>query len=506
MKKRIKNKLLKKNTLPPTPEIENNIGVDAGAWFSPDRNFNLWPSFDPRLEINNWQMETIWRRSRSLFANSPEIRQAVKQMRLLMGYILPLPKTRDKEFNRAAREAFMRRAMNPRLFEASGRINFLQAQKWIEERAIIDGDNLTVLTKHNYDKGGGIALFSAPQITGNEPVGDNLRTGVIMGRAGRVSKYLIKDFTTKAVQEIPASRCVLYSHNPDPADPRAVSELLAGICTCKDIEDINRLHKQQTKLAALFGLIETKDINDKRSGLNDLIQKRRKGGDTNCAEIKEENPLIVDGVKAITLEPGRDLKTLHNTNPSNETRAFVKDLIRNLAFSVGLDPEVLYDINALGSGSIRFSLAKCRDWARERNNDREVWANRIYQHIIASEIEAGRLAPCKYAEDTYNVKWILRNEWSIDLRHDAQAFISLYNQGLVTGDEWTLSHYGMTLEEVAEKRADEFCHIKEIAETYNLPVDLLIPNQLGGSPIDWSEDKEHTCPEDGEPESTEPEN
>ena len=281
MKKRLKNKLLKKNS-----ELTNNIGVDAGAWFNPDRNFNLWPSFDPRQEINNWQMETIWRRARSLFSNAPEIKQAVKQMRLLMGYILPLPKTRDKEFNRAAREAFMRRAMNPRLFEASGRLNFLQAQKWIEERAIIDGDNLTVLTKHNYDRGGGIALYSAPQVTGNKPSDDNLRTGVIMGRAGRVSKYLVKDFTSNVVQEIPASRCVLYSHNPDPADPRAISELLTGICTCKDVDDINRLHKQQIKLAALFGLIETKDLNDKRSGLNDLIQKRKSPAQT--CEAKEE--------------------------------------------------------------------------------------------------------------------------------------------------------------------------------------------------------------------------
>ena len=68
-------------------------------------------------------------------------------MVLLMGYILPLPNTRDKEFNEAARRVFMRRAMNPRLFETSGRLNFIQAQKYIEERAIIDGDVLTVLSK-----------------------------------------------------------------------------------------------------------------------------------------------------------------------------------------------------------------------------------------------------------------------------------------------------------------------------------------------------------------------
>lgn len=483
--------------------IENiKNSVEASSIYQPDRNFALWHSLDPKQEISDWQLDTIWRRARSLYTNTPEVQMAVKTMSLLMGYILPKPSTRDKKFNEAARKAFMRRAMNPRLFESSGRLNFLQAQKWIEERAIIDGDNLTVLTKHNYDKGGGITLYSAPQVTGNEKNRNNKRIGTVMGRGGRVSKYLIKDFNDNTVFEVPASRCIMYTHSNDPTDPRSVSELIGAICTAKDIDDINKLQKQQVKVASTFGLVETKDVNDKRSGLNDLIQQRRNGGPI---KVEEEQPLYIDGVKAISLEPGRKLETLQNHNPSNETRAFVKDLLRNLAFSVGLDPEVLYDVNSLGSGAIRFSLAKSKDWARTRNYDREVWANKIYQHIIACEIEAGRLAPCKFAEETFNVEWILRNEWSIDLRHDAQAFLNLYNQGLVTGDYWTLSHYGLTLEEVAAKRADEMLHIREVAESFGLPIEALIPNQLGSTPIDWqqNEETEHNCPEDTEPESVE---
>lgn len=500
MKKRVKNKIEKREV----PAAENNMGVQAASFFTPERNFPLWGSLDPKQEISNWQLETIWRRARGLYANSPEIRNAVKQLVLLSGYILPLPNTRDKEFNEAARRAFMRRAMNPRLFETSGRLNFLQTQKWLEERAIIDGDCLTVLTRLGAEKGGAVALYSAPQVTGEKPNEETLRTGCVCGRSGRVLKYLVKEFNTNEIQEIPASRCVMYTHTPDPADPRTVSELLAGICTCKDIDDINRLHKQQVKLASLFGLIETKDINDKRSGLNDLIQKRHNssqnaGAATACKQ--PEQPLYIDGVKAISLEPGRELKTLDSRNPSNEVRAFVKDLIRNLAYSLGIDPELLYDVNSLGSGAIRFSLAKAKDWARIRNYDREVWANRVYQHIIANEIEEGRLAPCKYPEDTYNVTWIMRNHWSIDLRHEAQAFIALYSKGLTTGDVWTLANYGLTFEDVMKKRAEEFATAKMIAEDYGLPVDLLIPNELGGTPVDWDAVDEDAKAEDNSPET-----
>ena len=483
-------------------EVSNNLGLDA-ATISPDRIFPLWGSLNPRDEVNDYNLETIWRRARGLYYNFAEIRQAVKTMTMLMGYILPLPNTRDMEFNKAARCAFIRIAMNPKLFEVSGRLNFLQAQKYIEERAIIDGDVLTVMTRNAYDNTARVAYYSAPQVIGQGNVANNdYRVGCQMGKNGRVLKYLIKDYNSNDVDEIPASRCHMYTHSPNPADPRTPSELIAAITTAKDIKDINALHKQQVKVAALFGLIETKDLNDKKPALSDIAATRRNGNNTSVT-AKPEAPLIIDGVKAISLEPGRKLETLHNNNPSNEIREFIKDLIKDIAYSVGLDPEVLYDINSLGSGSIRFSLAKCKDFARMRNYDREVWANRIYQHIISTEISAGRLQPCKYVEDTYNVKWILRNEWSIDLRHDAQAYIALYNQGLVTGDEWTLSHYGLTLEEVAEKRADEYTHLRMIADTYGLPVNLLIPNPTGGTPIDWDStpDDEHDCPPDTEPET-----
>lgn len=497
------SKRYKKKNNTTTPIVENTYGVEAGQWFSPDRNFNLWPSFDPRQEITNWQMDLIWRRARALYANSPEIRNAVKQVKILMGYELPLPNTRDKEWNKAAREVFMRRAMNPRLFEASGRLNFIQYQQWLEERALIDGDALTVMTKIKADGGGQIALYAAPQVTGEKPSEDNLRTGCVVGRSGRVQKYILKDFDSNTYQEIPASRCVMYSHSPNPSDPRTVSELLSGICTAKDVEDINRLHKQMVKLQALFGLIETKDLNDKRSGLNDLIQQRKSKGDA-CA-IHEEAPLIIDGVKAISLEPGRRLETLNSHNPSGEVRAFVKDLIRNLAYSLGLDPEILFDVNSLGSGAIRFSLAKAKDFARIRNYDREVVLNRVYQHIIACEIEAGRLAPCKYAEETYNVQWVQRAEYTIDIRHTAQAFLALYDKGLVTPDEWTIANYGLTFEEVMEQRADAFAHAQMIANQYNIPVSLLIPNTAGNAPIEWTDEntENHECEKDTKPETTE---
>lgn len=165
MKKRLRKKLEKMN-------IQNQgVGVAAASW-SPSRAFVSWPSLNPRQEIGSWQMDRIWRRARSLYANCAEIKQAVNTLRLLVGTITPRPMSGNEEWDKKARAAFLNRVNNPYLFDANGRMNWEAAQNWIETRAIVDGDSLTVLTTAT-DGGGSIALYAAPQITGDGKYMDN---------------------------------------------------------------------------------------------------------------------------------------------------------------------------------------------------------------------------------------------------------------------------------------------------------------------------------------------
>ena len=76
-------------------EISNAIGIDAASW-SADRCFNLWPSLDPKDEVGSWQLEKIYKRARSLYANCPEIKNAVDTMALLVGHLMPLPQTSNE--------------------------------------------------------------------------------------------------------------------------------------------------------------------------------------------------------------------------------------------------------------------------------------------------------------------------------------------------------------------------------------------------------------------------
>lgn len=141
----------------------------------------------------------------------------------------------------------------------------------------------------------------------------------------------------------------------------------------------------------------------------------RNGGKIQSDNEEKPAPLMLGGVMATTLSQGHHIELLTDKRPSNETRAFCKDLINSLAFSVGLDYALLYAPQELGSAGVRFLIAKAKDWSEQRQQARRIWCNRVYKHIIAGEIAAGRLEPCPDNATAYDVKFVSKTHWSIDL-------------------------------------------------------------------------------------------
>lgn len=63
-------------------------------------------------------------------------------------------------------------------------------------------------------------------------------------------------------------------------------------------------------MGASFGVVETVDNNVKRTDVADLRMLRNGGGQAPDVPQSAYNPLQINGVSAITLSPGHDLKTL----------------------------------------------------------------------------------------------------------------------------------------------------------------------------------------------------
>lgn len=423
--------------------IKNSL-PDA-AMEGPSRAYMWWPStFNGRYEISDWALDRIWKRARSLYANCAEVRLAVQTLATLVGTIMPRPQSGDEEWDREAREAFINRVQNPFLFDSKGVLTWETLQHYIERRAIIDGDVLTVLTTAK-DGGGSIAVYQSPQITHDRDY-RNYRTGVEMDKQGRVKSYSLWDYDKEKAVQVSAHRAILYRHNPDPSDPRGHSELIAAINTAQDVYEIIGYNKASIKFASLFGLVETQDVNVTRASMGDL-QALRNPSKGAAQAANAPIPVAVGQTQAITLSPGHKLETIHDNRPSNEVREFLKMLVDSIAYSVGIDPVVLYRPEDMGSASVRFVIAKSKDIINQRLQDRIIWANKVYQYVLSCEVAAGRLRPCP-TKDWAKVKWICRNTWSIDLQRDAKTAVDLINRGLMSADDYALSTSGKSTEEI----------------------------------------------------------
>lgn len=457
--------------------VTMHMGVEA-ARYSPNRTLTLWPSVNPLAESDVWTLEECYRKARALYANSASVRMAVKAVVQLTGVLSPRPMTSDEEWNKLAREAFFARVNEPGLFDVSGRLTWVSAQNWIERRAVIDGDCLSVLAV-SADGGGTLAFYAAPQVTGAR---DAVAPGCRMDARGRVESYTVADYVRGDLAVVPAAAAVLYTHDPDPVNPRTVSELVSSITTAQDLHELNAYTKAGVKAAASYGLYETKALEDRNPGgdaLGGVKTKRQAAAAAAAAPRVAEPELEVSGVKVVSLAPGRDLHTLHDNRPSNETRAFSKDLRAEIAQGLGLPPEALYYLSDMGSASTRYMLEWVRAWREDRQVARVQWCNAVWRHIIGLEVAAGRLRPCKDKAWARRMRWVNRNDPTIDRGRETAAAINMIREGLMDADDWTLSTTGKTVEEIAQARVHVVSHVRLMAEAAGLTLAEVFPGAVG---------------------------
>ena len=433
-----------------------------------------WPTLDTRREITPWDQQTLYKSARALYFNCGRIRKAVELIVNLQGWAMPQPCTPDEEWNRTARRHFLRRVMNPAWFDTSGVLNFITAQLWLEQNRCIDGDALCVM-----GRSGDYATFSfykAPQVS-QDGYGHGLNTGVKVSGTGRAVSYSLYDYGTESPRDIPAAACWLYRHNPEPAYPRGISDLVAAIINAKDIAEISGYLKASLKLTAAIGLVETKRETDKHPGLAGRL--------TPSAPVTMGQGAIsvaqMIGATSITsLEPGRDVKVINDNRPGPNSKAFLDFLIADLAHSVGLDPTVLYDSTQLGSAGTRFDLAKLSRWAHKRLQWRTPGLTRIWRHVIACEISAGRLSP-PTAGQFDDVYWVPCRDMTIDVGRVASATIDLVREGLMSPAAFTLATEGMLPEDVDREKARRMANQRKLEQEFGLPPFALQQSAIGAT-------------------------
>lgn len=463
------------------PSAEMFGGFDA-AIPSPIRAFRWWPNTDARKEVDSWDLEILWRQARSLHANMPEVAMVVQTMVDLMGWLEPMPATADAEWNDLARRAFEDKCIDPSRFDLAGRMSWQSCQEWAEMRAIIDGDCL-VVNSRAADGSARFAFYEAPQLH-LSPEGKHTQPGVITNAATRVLYYVLAG--EKKETYIPAYAAFLYSQKKDPARVRSVSELTAGINNSADLQDVQSFTKAGIKFSASYAVVERKDKDAIRAEMQSAYLE--KTGSCPCPTSSGTASSLVSGPglatrfdsQVVSLAPGRSLEVIHDNRPSNETSGFMDKLVSTLAYSLGLDPAVVFFPEKMGSAAARFTLKKMGRTIRRRLRQRAALMSAIWQHFISCEIATGNLRPCR-DENWQRVRWIPLRDLTIDEGREIAGTINAVREGLADADRWTMSTEGKTQREILDARAENIRYAQELAHRLGVPLSTLLPGAVGST-------------------------
>lgn len=463
-------------------------GYDA-AMPSPMRAFRFWPTTDARKEVDAYDLHALWTQARSLAANMSEVALVVQRMTDLMGWLDPLPVSDDAEWNAEARRLWESRATVSGLFDLSGRMTWQSCQEWVEQRALIDGDCLVVLSR-GADGGARFAFYDAPQF-GKTPQGKYVQPGVVTNAASQVLYYVLQGQGKEVY--VPAYAGFLYSQHKDPARVRTVSELASAINNSSDLQDVQAFTKAGIKFSASYAVIETKTPDalraERQSAWREQLTGEKSSGEGTATG---ENATVTLppvsaaqwaprlGSEVVSLAPGRELKVLHDNRPSNETSSFMDKLASTLAYALGLDPAVVYFPEKLGSASARFTLGLMGRTVRRRLRQRAELAKFMWEHFIACEIAAGRLRPC-LAENWTSVRWIPQRDLTIDSGREITGVINAVREGLSDADRWTMSTEGKTWREIIRDRAENLRFARQLADELGVPLADILPGAVGST-------------------------
>lgn len=474
-----------------------NYAVDAArqdasaGWLS-----YFFPVISEKDEFSEADLLTIWRRARMLHVNAPHFAHLVASAVEFVGTIEPLPCTTDAAWNDEALRVWRARTKNANLFDLSHHRSFEQMMDAMEEAAIVDGDCF-LLPSFAPDGGASFAFVRAPQCGGAGQY-----AGVDYDAHGAPIKYYFRRGDA-APAAVPAHRVLHYAHKREASGLRGVSMLTPAIRHAQDIREIVGYTKQAVKLSAAFGLVETETRPQvgQTSAAGAVVANARKN------VIKTpEGPKVLAGsdISITTLLPGHDLKAINDPRPSQQVQQFLEFLGRLCAWSMGLEPQAVFEPEKLGSASVRLFTQKIARWQRRLLADKLPLASRIWQLTIAAEVAAGRLRPCADPE-WQNVRWVTEQGLTIDVGRESAAYASLIQQGLASRLDYTLATTRKTPIQIAREEAQFIAARHAAAREFGISYDELNPPLPGApSPSPNSDDVSVSPLPDDDPEAVVP--
>ncbi|HEX2101897.1 MAG TPA: phage portal protein [Candidatus Synoicihabitans sp.] len=440
-----------------------------GADTSRLRGYVYFPELDTRREISSYTRLELLRKARFLYANHGIAKRIVNGLaRMVAGTgLTPQAATLDKAWNALAEAEFAQRSESQFVFDVGGRYDFYKSQQAQLRFRYRDGDAASILTESEAG-GARFAFYEGHQI-GNAAIAPGLdqtlwRDGVRHDRHNRALAYRFLG-DNGSFTDVPSDDVIFFCDYERAGQGRGVTVLSHAVNHLLDSAEITGYIKTGVKLANQYGYwIE---YAQQTSGTSATATNR--GGTQKIST--PAGPVTLDriyGAGAIPdLPPGASLKFNASSHPHPNNLSLIEFLIRDIAWGVGLSPEVLWNIAALGGANTRFVLADTQGWIEEQQAELvRLYCSRVWIYTIAKAMKTGRLRRPTDPE-WWKHSWITPPRLTVDFGRDGKLHLEQLKMGVITYSR-LLGWQGQDFEAHTDKWLDEIAYVTSGLKRRNL--------------------------------------
>lgn len=475
-----------------------------GADNSRLRSYVYFPELDTRREISSYTRTELLRKARFLYANHGIAKRVVNGLaRMVAGTgLMPQGATKDRAWNNLAEKYFANQTGSAFVFDVGGRYDFAKSQQAQLRFRFRDGDSASILTESQAGNAR-FAFYEGHQIgnaTFTQLDQSRWHDGVMVDANNRPTMYrFLGDENT--FTDVRAEDVIFFCDYERAGQSRGLSVLSHAVNHLLDAAEITGFIKTGVKLANQYGYwIEY----DKDGTKPAETAARRVGGSGNTTQkiTTAAGPVTLKqiyGAGAIPdLPPGATLKFNAASHPHPNNLSLIEFLIRDIAWGVGLSPEIIWNIAALGGANTRFVLADAQGWIEEQQAELvRLYCSRVWVYTIAKAMKNGRLPKCSDPEWWVH-KWIRPPRLTVDFGRDGKLHLEMLKMGAINYSR-LLGWQGEDFETHTDKFLDEIAYFKTGLDRRKLTWDDLQQwrNQVGFRPA--GDDTADAAAQDGAP-------
>jgi capsid protein len=175
------------------------------------------------------------------------------------------------------------------------------------------------------------------------------------------------------------------------------------------------------------------------------------------------------GGKVIALEPGESMDSFQSNRPNATFTGFLSALERDISMGV-LPYEFVSDSSKLGGATVRLITAKAgRVFSKYQSIIIENFCVPTWGYIIGQGIADGEIPD---DPDWNRVSWTTPKSVTVDAGREAANDRADVEMGLLSMSE-LYAQRGLDFRTEMAKRASDMVHIKDLADQYGIPFELL---------------------------------